>query len=60
MRLTLDGRSWSVDLHRSSSLSRQIVFSYAWSTPGTHTITLQNLGTAGHARIDLDGMTILD
>jgi len=59
MRLTLDGRSWSVDLHRSSSLSRQIVFSYAWSTPGTHTITLQNLGTAGHARIDLDGMTIL-
>ena len=57
--VVLDGRTWTIDLYRSSVESRRVVFTMSWPTSGTHTITLRNRATSGHPRIDLDGIVIL-
>ena len=48
-----------VNLYSSSARSRQIVFTRAWSTYGTHTVTIVNEATAGRPRIDIDGFVVL-
>ena len=57
--VTVDGRSWTVDLRSSSTQTRRIVFQTSWSAPGTHTIRVRVLGTAGRPRVDIDGFSIL-
>ena len=57
--VVVDGQSWTIDLHRSGTESRQVIFTMSWATRGTHTITFRNRATSGHPRIDLDAITIL-
>lgn len=49
----------TIDLRRSSSRSRVVLFSRSWSTPGTHTVKLIVSGTAGRPRVDIDGFAVL-
>jgi hypothetical protein len=43
-----------VDLHRSATQSTRVVFTLRDLGPGSHTITIANLATPGHPRIDVD------
>jgi hypothetical protein len=44
----------TVNLYATTSTARAQVFAVTWSTNGTHTIRIVNLGTAGHSRVDID------
>jgi hypothetical protein len=58
--VVVDGKpAGTIDLYRSSGLSRQIVYATAWPTAGTHTIELVAQGTPGRPRVDLDGFLVL-
>jgi GH25 family lysozyme M1 (1,4-beta-N-acetylmuramidase) len=45
----------TVNLYSSTYTTKVVVFTRMWSANHTHTITLVNLATAGHPRIDLEG-----
>jgi hypothetical protein len=49
----------TVSTDSTATLSRRIVFARTWSTVGTHTLRVVVLGTAGHARVDLDALEIV-
>jgi VCBS repeat-containing protein len=49
----------TVNLYSATSRTRQVVFAAAFETRGSHTITIRNLGTAGHSRVNLDSLLIL-
>ena len=38
---------------------RQVVYSVQWPEVGTHTIRIKVAGTAGHPRVDIDGILVL-
>jgi parallel beta-helix repeat protein len=57
--VVIDGRTWTIDLYRSSTASRRVIFTMSWPTSGTHTLTFRNRATSGHPRIDLDAITVL-
>jgi hypothetical protein len=44
----------TVSLYATTSSARQVVFATSWSTLATRTIVIRVVGTAGHARVDLD------
>ncbi len=49
----------TVDLYRSSTQYRVLVWQKTWSTSGTRTIKLVVVGTAGRPRIDLDAFVVV-
>ncbi|HET9666138.1 MAG TPA: S8 family peptidase [Desertimonas sp.] len=49
----------TIDLYRSTSRSRVVLFSRAWSTPGLHTVKLFVSGTPGRPRVDIDAFGVL-
>jgi subtilisin family serine protease len=49
----------TIDLHRSSTQSRVVVFSHAWPTSGSHRVTVVAIGTAGHPGVDIDAFAVL-
>jgi parallel beta-helix repeat protein len=49
----------NVSLYRTSSVSRYVVFYTSFASSGSHTITIEVIGTAGHARVDVDAFAIL-
>jgi hypothetical protein len=49
----------TLNLHATVASVRQIVFTRAWSSAGSHTVKLVVLGTSGHPAVDLDGFAIL-
>jgi beta-N-acetylhexosaminidase len=49
-----------LNLHAASRQARQVVFARAFADGGTHRIAVENLGTAGHSRVDLDVWTYLE
>jgi len=49
----------TVNLYSATYLARQIVFATSWSVNGSHSITIVNLGTAGHSRVDVDAFVRL-
>ena len=49
----------TIDLYRSTSRSRVVLFSRAWSVPGVHTVKLFVSGTSSRPRIDIDGFGVL-
>jgi len=54
----VDDMPWkTIDCHAGSTLKRQILFRYATgsSVNTTHTVSISNLATAGHPRVDIDG-----
>jgi hypothetical protein len=44
----------SVNLHAASSTARVVMFSKAWTTAVTRTVTVRVLGTIGHPRVNVD------
>ena len=56
----VDGvRKATISLYAPSFAARQVVFATHWAGNGSHTIRIVNLGTAGHARIDVDAFARL-
>ena len=49
----------NVSLYRTSSVSRYVVFYTSFASSGSHTVTIEILGTAGHERVDVDAFVIL-
>jgi spore germination protein YaaH len=59
-RVYLDGALVAtVGTSSKATLHRRIVFARTWSTVGTHTLRIVVVGTAGHARVDLDALEIV-
>jgi beta propeller repeat protein len=48
----------TIDAYSSTLKHRQVLFSKTWSSSGTRTITIENLGTAGRTRFDVDGLGV--
>jgi subtilisin family serine protease len=49
----------TIDTYRSSFAARHVMFTRTWESPGTHTVQLVVLGTAGRARVDFDALVII-
>jgi subtilisin family serine protease len=59
-RVYIDGTlAATVDLYRSSTTYRRIVFARSWTSSGTHTIRVEVVGTAGHPRVDMDAFIVI-
>ena len=59
-RIWVDGKLVAtVSSHRSGTTYRPIVWAISWATAGSHRIVIKPAGTAGHARIDLDGLVLV-
>ena len=50
----------TVDLYRSSSQTRRVVFIWSWPSSGSHAVKIRVLGTAGRPKVDLDGFGVLN
>ncbi len=60
VRVYVDGAYAStVNLYRAGAQSRIVVFSRSWTTKAAHTVKLVVVGTAGHARVDVDGFVVI-
>ena len=60
VKVYLDGSLVAtIDTHASSLGFRYVAWSRAWARPGTHTLKLVVVGSAGHPRVDLDALEIL-
>jgi subtilisin family serine protease len=56
----LDGTQVAtVDLGRSSTLHRSILFTKTWANAGEHKLTIKVLGTKGRHRVDVDAFVIV-
>jgi beta-N-acetylhexosaminidase len=49
----------TVNLYSATYHARQVVYATHWAGNGTHTMTIENLGTSGHSRVDLDAFVRL-
>ncbi|HEY4227072.1 MAG TPA: hypothetical protein VGM49_01950 [Candidatus Limnocylindrales bacterium] len=49
----------TVSTYASTAAYRRVLYAFAWSTQGTHTIKIVVVGTAVHPRIDLDAFVRL-
>jgi hypothetical protein len=49
----------TIDLRRSSVQSKVVVFNKSWSVNGLHSVKLVVVGTAGHARVEVDAFAFL-
>ncbi len=60
VRIYVNGtRVATIDLRRSSRLTRSVVWQRTWATSATRTIRIVVVGTAGRPRVDLDAFAIL-
>jgi hypothetical protein len=50
----------TLDLHRTSTEYRRIVFRHTWPRSGPHTLRITVLGTTGHPYVDIDGLVVVD
>lgn len=48
----------TVNLYSATGGQRRIVYATRWSTSASRTITIRVVGTAGHPRVDLDGIVV--
>jgi beta-N-acetylhexosaminidase len=49
----------TVNLYSATYHARQIVYATHWAGNDTHTMTIVNLGTSGHSRVDVDAFVRL-
>jgi hypothetical protein len=49
----------TVDLYSAATVARSVVFSYSWSTTGTHTLQIKVKGTSGRPRVDVDVLLVV-
>ncbi len=60
VRIYVNGkRVATIDLRRSSRLTRSVVWQRTWATKAKRTIRIVVVGTAGRPRIDLDAFAVL-
>jgi hypothetical protein len=58
-RVYLDGKLLAtVNLHRTTTSARSVVFSRTWTASGRRTIVIRVAGTPGHPRVDLDSFLV--
>jgi len=50
----------TVDLSRSTTSYRRVLFRHTWSSSGPHTLEITVLGTSGHPYVDIDGFVVVD
>ncbi len=50
----------TVKTYSSSTGYKYVVYAIAWPEDGLHTVTIRVKGTAGHPRVDLDGILTLE
>ena len=48
----------TIDLRRTSSQNRVVLFSKSWTTVAAHTVRVVVVGTSGRPRIDIDGFAV--
>jgi subtilisin family serine protease len=48
----------TIDARSSTLKPRQVLYAQSWGTSGTRTITIENLGTSGRSRFDVDGLAV--
>jgi subtilisin family serine protease len=48
----------TIDLRRSTTQNRVVLFSTSWTTVATHAVRVVVVGTSGRPRIDIDGFAI--
>jgi hypothetical protein len=61
VKVYIDGTyATTIDLHRSTTLNRQIVFSRTWAVAGPHTLTLVNVASSKHPYANVDGFISFD
>ena len=59
--IALDGvPTTTIDLARSGTEYRRLVFGHAWPSSGAHTLTITVTGTPGHPYVDIDGLVVVD
>lgn len=59
-KIYVDGAYHStIDLYRSSPLSRAIAFATSWPDRRSHTLRIVVAGTHGHSRVDIDGFIVI-
>lgn len=59
-QVSLDGGApTTVDLWASAAGPRRVVFTKTFSADRPHLLTIRSMGTAGHARIGVDGFAVL-
>jgi subtilisin family serine protease len=49
----------TIDLYRSSTLSRVVVYNVSWASDATHSVKVEVVGTAGHAGVEVDAFAVL-
>jgi subtilisin len=49
----------TIDMYRTSTSYRRIMFAKEWATSGEHTIRVEVVGTAGHPRVDVDAFIVI-
>jgi subtilisin family serine protease len=49
----------TINLYRSSTQSKVVVFNKSWTSNGVHSVKLVVVGTAGHSRVEVDAFPIL-
>jgi subtilisin family serine protease len=49
----------TIDLYRSTSRAKVVLFSRSWSTPGVHSVKLIVSGTSGRPRVDVDAFPVI-
>ena len=58
-RISIDGHVVkTVDLHRSNFDARAALFSRSWKHAGSHTLTIEVLGSKGHPMVAIDGFDV--
>jgi hypothetical protein len=59
-RVYIDGvLKATISAYSTTTAYRQLVYQFTWATPGTHTMKIYVLGTAGHPRVDVDAFLVL-
>ena len=59
-RVYIDGvLKATVSAYSPTTAYRQVLYQYTFPTPGTHTMKIYVLGTAGHPRVDIDAFLVL-
>jgi sugar lactone lactonase YvrE len=48
----------TIDAYSSTLKHRQVLYSKTWAASATRTITIENLGTSGRTRFDVDGLAV--
>jgi hypothetical protein len=58
-RVSIDGTYVkTVNLHRAGFDARSLVYSRSWTAAGSHTLTIEVVGTKGHALVAIDELVV--